>query len=1175
MPANGKRRYISAAGLGYIRAVVIPRVFHQVWLGANPLPDEFKEYQGTWREHHPEWELRLWTEETLPPDLERREVYEVERSPAERADILRLELLARHGGVYLDTDLECVKPIDELVAGVDFFTAYLKPTRVNNAVFGSVSGHPILQRALATLRPQEIGEKFDKTASGALFFDSVIKKSKEDIAIFPPHFFYPSTPQERRDAYAIHHAARSWKTDEEWRQTALKAEQRLDGTREELEETRKALEVLEQQVALGERGRPLRILFFLRSIHYDRVLENFMREVLARGHEMHVALALEKRGLGEDKTRMFDEFRWRYAFSYERLEPRKDQWTALAVALRHGLDYLRYLEPEFAHAEPLRERARQRAPFLVRTVMAVPPLRARAMRRLTRGVLRALEAPIPLPKSTTSLIESFKPDVVLVSPLVGLGSIETDHVRAAHEACVPTVLVVASWDNLTNKGILRDIPTMTIVWNETQVDEAVRLHKVSASQVAAVGAHSFDHWFTWQPSTTREEFAARMGLDPGRPLIVYLGSSGFIAGDETPFVAEWLGQVRRHPRLQDAAVIMRPHPQNSRGWQELHLDEPGRAVVWPKKGTAPTDDEKKREYFDTLYHANAIVGINTTALIEASILDRPVFTLVSENFATQEGTLHFSYIAEDGGGPVKVGRSWNEHLDQIADAIASRGGSDTRAAFVERFVRPLGLDTPAAPAAADAVERAATRPAPSRRAAYVRPLYVLLTPLVPLFVLFLQPRRTVRGWMKAVRGWRKRFQKWLKGRRREAKRAKPTPALPPAPTISSKESLVDELTALEVVTGDRTPDKALRGTNGHEPLRPPARGTGELGRLMEELDRKEYRERTREGRKAERERERGRGRAAVDTGLPDPRGADRLSTLERQVAEIQVALEKMNNVLGNLQKAQAQDVSARTARRRRAPARRRPLAPRASKRARGAAKSARRRWKYTKRGVRAFYNRRWRFTYRRTIVRVPSRDEIPVLLNVRGLRGQGVEIGVKTGKYSEQLLRAWRGERLLSIDPWISADPDDYVDRSNVSQDEFEKYYEETKKRLARFGPRSEIWRLTSLEAAARIPDQSLDFAYIDARHDYDSVLQDLEAWFPKVRPGGILAGHDYADGVFAQGDFGVKSAVDEFFGKLGIPVHGTQGPSSVEMFPSWIVEIPADAQVPARERPAAQALVS
>ena len=212
------------------------------------------------------------------------------------------------------------------------------------------------------------------------------------------------------------------------------------------------------------------------------------------------------------------------------------------------------------------------------------------------------------------------------------------------------------------------------------------------------------------------------------------------------------------------------------------------------------------------------------------------------------------------------------------------------------------------------------------------------------------------------------------------------------------------------------------------------------------------------------------------------------------------------------------------------------------------------------------YNKRYRGSYTSTIHKLPSRDELPALLNARGLVGRGAEIGVKTGKFSDHLLKNWEGKQLISIDPWLSDDPDAYIDRSNVSQNEFEKYYDETKERLTPYGSRSKIWRLTSVEAAKKVADGSLDFVYIDARHDYESVKEDLKAWFRKVKPGGIFAGHDYVDGMLPQGDFRVKSAVDEFFADRDIPVRGTQGPSAVEQFPSWVVEMPSDPK-PTRTR--------
>jgi len=228
------------------------------------------------------------------------------------------------------------------------------------------------------------------------------------------------------------------------------------------------------------------------------------------------------------------------------------------------------------------------------------------------------------------------------------------------------------------------------------------------------------------------------------------------------------------------------------------------------------------------------------------------------------------------------------------------------------------------------------------------------------------------------------------------------------------------------------------------------------------------------------------------------------------------------------------------------------------KRARREVRRLPKRWRRVHRRAQTLVDRRHRSSYARSLAHVPSRDEIPEVLNRRGLLGDAVEIGVKTGKYSDFLLTHWHGRRLISVDPWLEAEPEEYVDRANVPQGEHERFYETTLQRLAPHGKRSEIRRLMSVEATRDVPDASLDFVYIDARHDYESVLEDLDAWFPKVRPGGILAGHDYVDGTFSSGVFGVKSAVDEFFGARDIPVHSTQGKPPVEMFPSWLVNVPA-----------------
>jgi hypothetical protein len=185
---------------------------------------------------------------------------------------------------------------------------------------------------------------------------------------------------------------------------------------------------------------------------------------------------------------------------------------------------------------------------------------------------------------------------------------------------------------------------------------------------------------------------------------------------------------------------------------------------------------------------------------------------------------------------------------------------------------------------------------------------------------------------------------------------------------------------------------------------------------------------------------------------------------------------------------------------------------------------------------------------------VITRYELPVLLNRRRLLGLGFEVGVRVGAFSEFLLDRWRGRLLVSVDPWLAAPRDEYRDVANVDQDRHDALHAETCERLRRFGNRSEVWRLASTEAAPRVLPASADFVYIDARHDYPSVLEDLEHWYPKIRPGGILAGHDYVDGEFAEGVFGVKSAVDEFCSTRRLRVDRT---IIDRPWISWIVSVP------------------
>lgn len=121
----------------------------------------------------------------------------------------------------------------------------------------------------------------------------------------------------------------------------------------------------------------------------------------------------------------------------------------------------------------------------------------------------------------------------------------------------------------------------------------------------------------------------------------------------------------------------------------------------------------------------------------------------------------------------------------------------------------------------------------------------------------------------------------------------------------------------------------------------------------------------------------------------------------------------------------------------------------------------------------------------------------------------GVEIGTDEGEYAERLCRTIPGLELLCVDPWkAEAYEKGYQPESFESQDYFDKRYKIAVDRLADFN--CSIIRKTSMDVVHYIPDESLDFVYIDGNHDFLNVTQDIHYWSKKVRKGGIVSGHDF-----------------------------------------------------------------
>jgi hypothetical protein len=284
---------------------------------------------------------------------------------------------------------------------------------------------------------------------------------------------------------------------------------------------------------------------------------------------------------------------------------------------------------------------------------------------------------------------------------VNIATRQTDVVKAAKSLGIPTGIVVYSWDNLSSKGLIHEQPDRLFVWNDVQAREAVELHGIPADAIAVVGAVRFDSVFETSPSAERASVLGELGLDPGRKTVLWLGSSAFVSPHEPELVEEWIARLRatRDGELDSVNVIVRPHPGTvgDPAWSEWR--PPAGAVVPPA-----VVRERAQDLYDQLFVSDAVVSLNTSAEIEASIVGRPVLTIeAGERAPGQEGSVHYRYLLAEEGGFVERSESLDAHLVQLARALGGDPHAGARRRFLETFVRPFGVDRPAAPKLADAI----------------------------------------------------------------------------------------------------------------------------------------------------------------------------------------------------------------------------------------------------------------------------------------------------------------------------------------------------------------------------------------------------------------------------------------------------------------------------------------
>lgn len=200
----------------------IPKIIHQICIDPESMNDDHASWRQSWIHHNPEWFMILWDKHNIAKfNSKYTEIISNCKNRAEISDILRIEILYRIGGLYVDIDFECLKPIDPLLENRKFLYVRHRANRIGNAIMASTPGAEYI-----SLLHDRITDRYNSHGTvhnsahkfGPGFLTSLLPRSatvSKDVA-YP----YDWSQRDRKtedfkctcpDAYAVHHWDQHWK----------------------------------------------------------------------------------------------------------------------------------------------------------------------------------------------------------------------------------------------------------------------------------------------------------------------------------------------------------------------------------------------------------------------------------------------------------------------------------------------------------------------------------------------------------------------------------------------------------------------------------------------------------------------------------------------------------------------------------------------------------------------------------------------------------------------------------------------------------------------------------------------------------------------------------------------------------------------------------------------------
>lgn len=438
----------------------------------------------------------------------------------------------------------------------------------------------------------------------------------------------------------------------------------------------------------------MKVLFVSGSSANYYTFDDVVRGLCARGHDVRLVLRASKEGAVSDDA--LQQTRKDFpALVVEPLRRRKLFYTPIQY-LREVLNFAHVLNNEETRRWDAKKWMRFFPPYLAR-FLSTPLARSWLKNKTVQLMLRRFEQSFPVIRAVRRHIQEHVPDVLVVMPLINPDSADVEYLKAAQSLGIPVLYSMPSWDNISTKGTFHGMPDYGVVWNEPLAAELSRNHDFERGKIFVTGAPRFDHLIDRVDDhlLTRGEFCRMAGVDQEKDYILYVGSTFLVTNeitvnrDESVLMLDVADALAHDPHTRDMQMLVRPHPTNRIVHETLRANPRPNLVVFPAVGELPDTGEKRARFHNSILHSLAVVGVNTTAFLEASALDRPCITLRTPEFGETQQLAHFHHLEDAGFLEAAAGAQ-----DVVRLVQGLRTGADARREkrrmFAQDFLRPCG-----------------------------------------------------------------------------------------------------------------------------------------------------------------------------------------------------------------------------------------------------------------------------------------------------------------------------------------------------------------------------------------------------------------------------------------------------------------------------------------------------